>query len=43
MKTIVTVDSNYKVIKRKVINEKELSKEKLDLIIPIFKKQIKEG
>ena len=42
MKTIVKVDSNYNVVKRKVINEKEMSRKTLDLIIPIFKKELRE-
>lgn len=42
MKTIVEVDINYQVIKRTVINEKEMSRKTLDLIIPIFKKELRE-
>lgn len=41
MKTIVEVDSNYKIVKRAVINEKKMSEETLDLIIPIFKKELR--
>lgn len=42
IKTIVKVDNNYNVVKRKVINEKEMSRKTLDLIIPIFKKELRE-
>ncbi len=40
MITITTVDDNYNVIEKKIINEKEIDKKTLDRIIPIFKKEV---
>ena len=40
MKTLIKVDENYKVIKKKVINEKPLPNKALDMIIPILKKEV---
>ncbi len=41
MKTIVEVDNEYQVVSRKIINEKEIPEEKLDIIIPVFKKEVR--
>ena len=41
MKTLIKVDENYKVIEKKVINEKPLPNEVIDLIVPILKGGLK--
>lgn len=38
MVTEITVDKDYKVIKRKVINEKPMPNKILDLIAPIIRR-----
>lgn len=39
MKTIIKVDEGYKVIERKIKNEKSLPNNLLDIIVPILKKE----
>ena len=39
MKTIIKVDKDYKVIDKKVINEKDLPSKILDSIIPILREE----
>lgn len=38
MKTIIKVNEEYKIIKRKVFDEKPIPNKIIDLIIPILKK-----
>lgn len=37
MQTIIKTDKNYKVIERKIVNQKPIPNKILDLIIPIIK------
>lgn len=39
MKTIITINENYQIIKRKIFNEKQLPNKLVDLIIPIIKRK----
>jgi len=41
MQTIIKTNKDYKVIERKVVNEKPIPNKVLDLIIPIIKEAIK--